>query len=318
MSREKYFFFLFHHWSAFSQNHWGWKGPFEGILSNPLLKQGHLQPGAEDHVQLDLSISTDGCFTTPLGNLYQFLTILTVTKVVFCVQTEFPIFSVVPTASWPVSRHYWERSCSLIFIPSHQVLTEMQKIPCEPSLLQEEHSQLSQPLLRGEMLRFLHCLHGPSLDLLRYVHVSLVLGSPELETGLQVQPHQCKERGRITSLNPLTSLCLMQPRIPLAFSATKTFCRLMVSLLSTRLPRFFSAELPSTKLVRSVYRRTSLHRQDFAFPLAELNEIPLSPFLQPAEVPLKGTVWCITHSSQFCIACELAKCTLCPVVQTIH
>ena len=48
-------------------------------------------------------------------------------------------------------------------------------------LLQTEQSQLSQPLLTGEVLQSLHHLGGPLLDSLQYVQVSLVLTSPELE-----------------------------------------------------------------------------------------------------------------------------------------
>lgn len=34
-----------------SENGWGWKGTLEITLSNPLLKQGHLEPAAQKHVQ---------------------------------------------------------------------------------------------------------------------------------------------------------------------------------------------------------------------------------------------------------------------------
>ena len=39
--------------------------------------------------------------------------------------------------------------------------------------------------------------------------------------------------------------------------------------------------------------------QDFALPLTELHEIPVSPFLQPIKVSLDGsvTLCCISHSS---------------------
>ena len=52
----------------------------------------------------------------------------------------------------------------------------------------------------------------------------------------------------------------------------------------------------------------------------ELREVPLSPILQPVEVPLNGstTIWCISHPSQFCIICELAEGALCPIVHIIN
>ena len=57
-------------------------------------------------------------------------------------------------------------------------------------------SQLPQPFLIGEMTQTLNCCCGPSLDPLHYVHVSLVLGSPELDTALQVWPLQSGVEGK--------------------------------------------------------------------------------------------------------------------------
>ena len=54
----------------------------------------------------------------------------------------------------------------------------------EPSLLQAKQSQFSQPFLTEEMLQSFYHFHDPSLDSLQHVHVSLVLGSPELDTGV--------------------------------------------------------------------------------------------------------------------------------------
>jgi len=53
---------------------------------------------------------------------------------------------------------------------------------------------------------------------------------------------------------------------------------------------------------------------DFAFPPADLQETPLSPFLQPVEVPLGDStaLGCITQSSQFYVTCRLAEGALCP------
>ena len=51
------------------------------------------------------------------------------------------------------------------------------------------------------MLKSPNCLCGPSLDCLRYVHVSLLLGSPELGTALQLWSHQCSEEGKDHPLN---------------------------------------------------------------------------------------------------------------------
>jgi len=56
----------------------------------------------------------------------------------------------------------------------------------EPSLLQAEQSQLTQPVFTGEMLQHLEHLCVSPLDSFSYFHVFFVLGAPELNTILQV------------------------------------------------------------------------------------------------------------------------------------
>jgi len=107
------------------------------------------------------------------------------------VQRNPPVFHFVPTTSCPVTGHHWKAPGSVVLAPSLQVFIYIDKIPPEPSLLQAEESQLSHLLLIGDILQSLNHLYGPSLDSLQYVHVSLVLGSPELDTVLQVWRHQC-------------------------------------------------------------------------------------------------------------------------------
>ncbi|KAK4810494.1 hypothetical protein QYF61_004274, partial [Mycteria americana] len=69
----------------------------------------------------------------------------------------------------------------------------LHNLPGQP--VPAKQSQLSQPFLIGEMLQSFHHLCGPALDSLQYVHVSLVLGSPELDTGLQT-PRSVKKEGK--------------------------------------------------------------------------------------------------------------------------
>ncbi|KAK4832711.1 hypothetical protein QYF61_025172 [Mycteria americana] len=63
-----------------------------------------------------------------------------------------------------------------------------------------------------------------------------------------------------------------------------------------------------------------LQVQDFALPLVEPQEVPVSPFLQAVEIPLDGspTLWCIRHLSQFCVISRLAESTLSPIIQIIN
>lgn len=56
-----------------------------------------------------------------------------------------------------------------------------------------------------------------------------------------------------------------------------------------------------------------------AFPLVEIHEIPLSPVLQPVEIPLSGSAtFTVLALSLFCNVCEVAEGSLCPVVQVIN
>jgi len=52
------------------------------------------------------------------------------------------------------------------------------------------------------MLQSLQHLHGPSLDSVHYVHISLALMSPEMDMLLQMCPHQCPVEGKDHSPQP--------------------------------------------------------------------------------------------------------------------
>ena len=80
----------------------------------------------------------------------------------------------------------------------------------------------------------------------------LVLGSPTLDLALQLCLTGAEQRGRITSLELLAVLLLMQPRRLVAFLATRARCWLVVDLLPTRIPRTFSGKLLSSQLATSV------------------------------------------------------------------
>lgn len=54
-----------------------------------------------------------------------------------------------------------------------------------PSLFCAEQSQFSQPFITGEVLQHINNFCDLLLDLLQYIHSSLVLGNPELDTALQ-------------------------------------------------------------------------------------------------------------------------------------
>lgn len=75
-----------------------------------------------------------------------------------------------------------ERSLSLLSFYAHQVLIHMGEIPL--SLLQAEHFQFSLTFLIEDMSS--NHLHSTFLDWIQFVHASLEVPSPNLETALQM------------------------------------------------------------------------------------------------------------------------------------
>lgn len=141
-------------------------------------------------------------------------------------------------------------------------------------------------------------LCDPSLDSPHYVHVYFVLQDLELDTMLQMWPHQQWAEGkRITSLDLLVILCPMQPRIPLAFFAARAQYWLEFNSVSTRtlsgplLLSCFPDGCPQYVLVPGVVPPCW---QDSSPPLVELHEVSVSPPLQPILVPLDDCLahWC--------------------------
>ncbi|KAK4832812.1 hypothetical protein QYF61_025680 [Mycteria americana] len=60
---------------------------------------------------------------------------------------------------------------------------------------QTKQPQFPQPLLTRLVLQTLHQLCCPSLHTLQHLKVSLVVMGPKLNTGFEVQPHQCRVQG---------------------------------------------------------------------------------------------------------------------------
>ncbi|KAK4829890.1 hypothetical protein QYF61_007282 [Mycteria americana] len=123
-----------------------------------------------------------------------------------------------PAKSTPV------QAMSSQFLQENAVLEGCYKVSPEPSLLQAEQPQLSQPVFIGELLQPSDHLHGPSLDSLQQVHVLIMLGAPELDADFRWGLTRAEQSGRITSLDLLATL-LMQPRIQLAFWAASAHCQ---------------------------------------------------------------------------------------------
>lgn len=60
--------------------------------------------------------------------------------------------------------------------------------------------------------------------------------------------------------------------------------------------------------------------QYFTLVFIELHEVPIRPFLQSVEVPLKSstTLWSTKYSSQFCVTCRFSEDIFCPTIQVCN
>lgn len=134
----------------------------------------------------------------------------------------------------------------------NQAFTHIGKMAPDPSLLQARRSQFSQPLLDGQLLQSHNRLCGPSLGSLSYACVCVEMWSPKLDPALELCLTRAEQRERITSLNLLAMLFLMQTRRLPGFFAARVHRWLTVSLVlfSARLLCSWSA--PQPVLVRGV------------------------------------------------------------------
>lgn len=131
------------------------------------------------------------------------------------------------------------------------MLIHVEKITPVLSLLEAKEDQLPQPLLVCQMLQFVDHLCGCLVDLLQFVHVFLVLGSPKVDTILKMWLHQWLVEGGITFLDLLAVLSLMQPRMLLA-KGLKNALIPHVQLVVHQVSRFFSAVLLSKQSASSL------------------------------------------------------------------
>lgn len=87
------------------------------------------------------------------------------------------------------------------------------------------------------MLQSCNYFCDPKLHSLLYVHVSLVVGAPELDSWDLTSAEQSV---RITSLDLLEVLLLKQSRMTFTVFVARAHCWQLFSLVFTRMPMFFS------------------------------------------------------------------------------
>jgi len=193
-----------------------------------------------------------------------------------------------------------------------QVLKGCYKVSPQPSLLQAKQPQLSQPFLITEVLQLSDHLCGPPLDLLQQLRVLLVLGTPELDTGLQVGSHQSGVEGQNHLPRPAGHASLD--------AAQDTVGRLGCECTLVAHVKFFIYQYPQILLLRAALNPFISHpvlivetaptqMRDLALGLVEPHEVHMGPLLKLVQVPLDGILsfWCVSCTTQLGVTCKLAE-----------
>ncbi|GAB0186614.1 mitochondrial enolase superfamily member 1 [Grus japonensis] len=200
-----------------------------------------------------------------------------------------------------------------------KVLEGCNEISLESSLLQAEQSQLSQPVLIGQVLQPSDHLHGPPLDLLQQFHVLCMLGTPELDTVLQVGSHQNRVEGQDHLPLPAGHASFDAAQDTVGFLGCKRTLPAHVELFINQHPQVlllraaFNPFLAQPVVVLGI---ALTHMQDLALGLVELHEFRMGPPLQPVKVPLDGipSLQRVNHTTQLGVIGKLAEGALDPTV----
>ncbi|KAK4833022.1 LOW QUALITY PROTEIN: hypothetical protein QYF61_027404 [Mycteria americana] len=140
-----------------------------------------------------LNTSRDGDSTTSLGSLFQCLITLSVNKFFPVSNLNLPWHNLRPFSLVLLLVALEKRLTPTSLQPP--VVVESNKVSPQPPFLQAKQPQFPRPLLIRLVLQTLHQLRCPSLDMLQHLNVSLVVRGPKLNTGFEVQPHQCGVQG---------------------------------------------------------------------------------------------------------------------------
>lgn len=240
-------------------------------------------------------------------------------KVFFDVQTDPPVFQVVPVASDPVVAHHYTEPGSVLLAPSLQEFIHITEIPL--SLLQAEQPQLSAFPLR-RLLQSLHHLCVPLLDSLQYIHVS-VYRRAQNQTRIPAVASSMLSRAKGPSLpwsadNTLSNAA-QDTICPLFCKGNGGSCSAWCPL--GRLNVFYcQAALQLGGLsTHCALAYSSPGARLLQFSLLNFMRL-LSPLVQPVRVPLDGstTLWHTSHSAQLGVIRKRVGGALCHSVRVIN
>ncbi|KAK4829762.1 hypothetical protein QYF61_006486 [Mycteria americana] len=287
---------------AESQNISSWKGPIWIIESNslPLAGLPKIKPYDQEHLNSDRL----GAMTTSLRSLFQHSTRTSLHQT--------PL-GIADTLS----------STQNLAIGPLQIPEGCYKVSLQPSLLQAEQPQLSQPVFIGEVLQPSDHFHGPPLDSLQQVHVLLMLGAPELDTVLQVGWHKSRVEGENHHPRPAGHASFDAAQDTVDFLGCKRTLLSHVELLIDQHPQVLllrAALNPFSTQPVFVLGIAPTHVQDLALGLFELHEVHTVPPLKPVKVPLDGipSLQHVDRTTQLGVIGKLAEGALNPTVHVTN
>lgn len=282
------------------ENLWGWKRSVKTICPNhPYSEHGQLEQVTQDYFQSDFErlqawwLHSFSWQPPPVfSHLHSkkfLLSILPVFQIV-----SLALFQDITEANLPPS--------SLSPSSLNQIFIHTDKIPPEPSLIKYKQPLLSQafhvccsPYIIAALGWTATSMSytwepgpGHSNPSVTTPVLSRAEGSPHWPAGSAL-PYTAQEVVGFL-FHEGTLLAYSQPAVQQ--DTQVFFCKATSQLISTQ-PSLVPGVIP-------------LQVQDFALPIVEPHEVPISPFPQPVKVPVHGstTLWCISHSFQFRIMCR--------------
>ncbi|KAK4825008.1 hypothetical protein QYF61_022954 [Mycteria americana] len=251
-----------------------------------------------------LNTSRDGDSTTSLGSLFQCLITLS---------SKPPLAQLEAISSCPITCYLGEETDPHLSTTSFQAVVESDKVSPQPPFLQAKQSQLPQPLLIRLLLQTLHQLRCPSLYMLQYLNIPLVVGGPKLNTVFEGHDHFPSPAGHAIShtsqdaIGFLGHLGTLLAHIQAALDQHPQvlFCQAACQ------PLFPKPVALHGLVVAQV--------QDLALSLVEPHTIDLGPSIQPVQVPLQSLppLKQINTPTQLGVICKLTEGALDPFIQII-
>jgi len=182
----------------------------------------------------------------------------------------------------------------------------------QPSLLQAEQPQLSQPFLIGGVFQPPDHLCGPSLDPLQQFHVLLVLGAPELYAEFQVRSHQSRAERQNHLSRPAGHAAEDAAQDTVGLLGCKSTLSAHFQLFTHQYPKVLLGRatlnpfIPQPVLIAVVASTQFYH---FALGLVEPHEVCAGPLLKLVQVPLDGipSFWQFDCTTQLGVICKLAQ-----------